>query len=98
MDSKAWTLKTHGLNQRHKHQGTDSKARTQRRGFKGTNAKAQTQNQQHRAFSIVGPSVWNSLPSEIRFLPRDLSSSFCKLLKTFIFARAWAGSASEYLS
>jgi len=29
------------------------------------------------------------------YLPRDLSSSFYKLLKTFIFARAWAGSASE---
>src|SRR6218665_3343066 len=50
---------------------------------------------QHRAFSIVGPFVWNSLPSEIRFLTRDLSSSFYKLLKTFIFARAWAGSAFE---
>src|SRR6218665_1761069 len=48
-----------------------------------------------KAFSIVGPSVWNSLPSEIRSLPRDLSSSFYKLLKTFIFDRAWAGSASE---
>src|SRR6218665_2617102 len=50
---------------------------------------------QHRAFSIVGPSLWNSLPPEIRSLPRDFSSSFYKLLKTFIFARAWAGSASE---
>src|SRR6218665_3105982 len=56
---------------------------------------ARTAIKQHRAFSIVGPSVWNSLPSEIRSLPRDLSSSFCKLLKTFIFARALAGSASE---
>src|SRR6218665_1573098 len=50
---------------------------------------------QHRAFLIVCPSVWNSLPSEIRSPPRDLSSSFYKILKTFIFARAWAGSASE---
>ena len=56
---------------------------------------ARTAIKQHRAFSIVGPSVWNSLPSEIRSLPRDLSSSFYKLLKTFIFARDWAGSASE---
>src|SRR6218665_2343960 len=56
---------------------------------------ARTAIKQHRAFSIVGPSVWNSLPSEIRSLPRDLSSSFYKLLKTFIFARVWAGSASE---
>src|SRR6218665_3361123 len=56
---------------------------------------ARTAIKQHKVFSIVGPSVWNSLPSEIRSLPRDLSSSFYKLLKTFIFARAWAGSASE---
>jgi len=42
---------------------------------------------QHRAYSIVGPSAWNSLPSELRSLPRDLSSLFYKLLKTFIFAR-----------
>src|SRR6218665_683382 len=33
-----------------------------------------------------------------RFLPRDVSRSFYKLLKTFIFARAWAGSASAPLS
>jgi|SRR6218665_981898 len=39
--------------------------------------------------------IWNSLPTEIRSLPRDLSSSFYKLFKNFIFARAWAGSASE---
>src|SRR6218665_2678659 len=50
---------------------------------------------QHRALSIVGPFAWNGLPSELRSLPRNLSSTFYKLLKTFIFARAWAGSASE---
>jgi len=27
---------------------------------------------QHRAFSIVGPSAWNSFPSEICSLPQDL--------------------------
>ena len=59
-------------------------------------AHARTAIKQHRAFSIVGPSVWNSLPSEIRSLPRDLSSSFYRLLKTFIVARAWAG-LSSYL-
>src|SRR6218665_3581305 len=37
---------------------------------------AHTAIKQHKAFSIVGPSVWNSLPSQIRSLPRDLSSSF----------------------
>src|SRR6218665_1676684 len=31
----------------------------------------------------------------LRSLPRDLSSSFYKLLKTLLFGRAWAGSASE---
>jgi len=32
---------------------------------------------------VVGPSVWNSLPSELRPLPRDLSRcSYFKLLKT----------------
>jgi len=50
---------------------------------------------QYRDFSIVGPSAWNSLPSELRSLPRDLSSSFYKLLKTFIFALDWTGSTSE---
>jgi len=37
----------------------------------------------------LGPSAWKSLPSELCSLPQDLSSSFYKLLKTFIFARAW---------
>src|SRR6218665_145897 len=56
---------------------------------------AHTPIKQRRGFSIVGPSVWNSLPSEIRSLQRDLSSSFYELLKTFIFAWAWTGRASE---
>src|SRR6218665_825539 len=44
----------------------------------------------------LSPIRTNSLPpSEPRSLPRDLSSTFYKLLKTFIFARAWAWSASE---
>ena len=32
---------------------------------------------------------------ELRSLPREFSSLFYSLLKTFLFARAWAGSASE---
>ena len=56
---------------------------------------ARTATRQNRAFSIVGPSVWNGLPSDLRSLPRDVSSSFYKLLKTLLFGRAWAGSASE---
>ena len=39
--------------------------------------------------------IGRHLPSELRSLPRDLSSSFYKLLKTLLFGRAWAGSASE---
>jgi len=64
-----------------------------------TNAKvldlSPLQNKQHRVFSIVGSSAWNSLSAELRSLPRDLSSSFYKLLKTFIFFRAWARCTSE---
>src|SRR6218665_1373245 len=56
--------------------------------------RARTATRQKTAFSIVGPSVWNGLPSELRSLPRDLSSSFYKL-KALLFGRAWAGSASE---
>src|SRR6218665_1345091 len=41
------------------------------------------------------PLFWNGLPSDLRSLSRDLSSSFYKLLKTLLFGRAWAGSASE---
>jgi len=58
---------------------------------------AHTAFKQHRAFSIVGPSAWNGLSSELCSLRWDLSSSFYNLLKVFIFARAWAGSASEEL-
>ena len=54
---------------------------------------ARTAINQHGTFSILGPSAWNSLTSELHSLPQILSSSFYKLLKTFIFA--WAGSASE---
>jgi len=40
----------------------------------------------HRAFSVAGPMVWNSLPTEFR----DLSASFGdfrRTLKTILFAR-----------
>ena len=56
---------------------------------------ARTAIRQHWAFSIVGPSAWNSLQSELCSLPRDFSSSLYKLLKTFAFTRAWIGSACE---
>jgi len=54
-----------------------------------------TATKQNRAFSAAGPSSWNGLPLELRSLPCDFSSSFYSLLKTFLFARAWAGSAFE---
>src|SRR6218665_565343 len=51
---------------------------------------------QHRAFSIVGPSAW--LPSELRSLPRYLSSSFYKILKTLFSTRPGLGvPLSSYL-
>src|SRR6218665_2249551 len=50
---------------------------------------------QNRAFSAAGPSIWNGFPFELRSLPRDFLSSFYSLVTTFVFARAWAGSASE---
>src|SRR6218665_788333 len=56
-----------------------------------------TATRQERAFSIVGPSLWIGLPSDLLSLPRVLSRSFYKLLKTLFFGRAWAGSASEKL-
>src|ERR1043165_6928025 len=46
---------------------------------------------QHRAFSIVGPSLWNSLPSDLRSLPRDFSGSFYKLLKTSFLTTPGSG-------
>src|SRR6218665_909701 len=58
-------------------------------------SRSYTATKQNRAFSAVGPSIWNGLPLELRSLPRDFSSSFYSLLKTFRFALAWAGSVSE---
>src|SRR6218665_2174880 len=49
-----------------------------------------TATRQKRAFSIIGPCVWNDVPSELRSLSRGLSSSFYKLLKTLLFGRNWA--------
>src|SRR6218665_3881151 len=44
---------------------------------------------QRRAFSVIGPSTWNELPLTLRLLPQNNMSSFCKLLKTFLFDRSW---------
>src|SRR6218665_1084642 len=50
---------------------------------------------QRRAFSVIGPSTWSELPLMLRLLPQNNVSSFCKLLKTFLFGRSWTESASE---
>jgi len=54
-----------------------------------------TSTTQARAFSVVGPSVWNGLPLSQRLLPRILSDTFYSSLKTLLFSRARVGSASE---
>src|SRR6218665_2569348 len=50
---------------------------------------------QRRAFSVIGPSTWNELPLTLRLLPQNNMSSFCKLLKTFLFDCSWTENASE---
>jgi len=52
---------------------------------------------QHRAFAIVGPSIWNDLPSLLRAkLMTGISSLVLRSLKTFLFPRSFrAESASE---
>ena len=56
---------------------------------------ARTACMQKRAFSIVGPNLWNALAPEIKSLPYDQYASFYRLLKTYLFDLAWMGSASE---
>src|SRR6218665_923022 len=54
-----------------------------------------TSAKQSRAFSVVGPSIWNGLHSQLRTLPRALSPTCFAQLKTALFSRAGVGSASE---
>jgi len=56
---------------------------------------ARTATMQNRAFSVVGPVVWNGLPQEIRLLPGTFTEAFFTKLKTVLFGRAAVGSASE---
>src|SRR6218665_2317327 len=58
-------------------------------------ARAKTATRQRRAFSIVGPSTWIGLPLKIRILPKNNESAFCRLLKTDLYRRGWAGGDSE---
>src|SRR6218665_1379349 len=53
---------------------------------------------QRRAFSVVGPSEWNDLPVELHSLLMACPSKFYISLKSFLFDREWARSASEYYS
>lgn len=52
---------------------------------------------QHRAFAVVGPSIWNDLPPMLRAkLLTSFSSSVSRSLKAFLFPRGFcAESASE---
>ena len=52
---------------------------------------ARTSTRQRRAFSVVGPSTWNSLPQALRLLPRTLSSTFFSHLKTALSAALESG-------
>src|SRR6218665_3664994 len=56
--------------------------------------RAITTTMQSRAFSVFAPSVWNSLPLQIRWLPNCNTPLFYKLLKTDLFHLGWTGSAS----
>ena len=56
---------------------------------------ASTSNRQNRAFSVVGPSVWNGLILVLRLLFRVRSDSFYSNLKTVLFSRAGFESTSE---
>src|SRR6218665_2816005 len=58
-------------------------------------ARTCTSTTQARAFSVVGPSVWNWLHLSQRFFPRILCDTFYSSLKTLLFSHARVGSASE---
>src|SRR6218665_3418729 len=51
---------------------------------------------QNRAFSVVGPLLWNGLPLDLRSLPKVSSQKFLQQLKTTLFCRARVGRVSEY--
>src|SRR6218665_1739535 len=56
---------------------------------------ARTSTKQSRAFSVVGPSIWNGLPYQLQTLPRALSTCVFSHLNTALFSRAGVGNASE---
>ena len=48
-----------------------------------------------RAFSVAGPSVWNSLPADIQHIT-DIST-FKRHLKTYLFMVALCNRADHYI-
>src|SRR6218665_262565 len=56
---------------------------------------ARTSTEQIRAFSVVVPSTWNGLPSELRIFNRTTLPAFFSHLKNALFDRAGVESASE---
>ena len=61
--------------------------------------RARTTITQTRSFAIIGPSLWNALPSSLRatFLSGSVPTSL-SLLKTYFFSRGFrTGSATEWL-
>jgi len=53
-----------------------------------------TSTMQRLAFSVVASSIWNSLPLQIRLLPKTYMTLLYKLftkLKLIIFHRGWTG-------
>ena len=60
-------------------------------------SRSDTATKRNRDFSAAGPSIRNGLPLELRSLPRDFSSSFYSLLKTFLFCPGLGVLLSSYL-
>jgi len=58
-------------------------------------SRSRTATRLRHAFSVAGPATWNGLPVTLRQILVDRSISFLSALKTVMFDRGWAGSASE---
>jgi len=50
-----------------------------------------TSAKQSRAFSVMGPSIWNGLPSQLRIFPRALSPAFFLNLRLLFLAMLESG-------
>jgi len=58
-------------------------------------SRSRTAKRQRRAISVAGPATWNELSVTLRRIPVHRSISFLSALKTVMFDRGWARSASE---